>query len=168
MTGEELVIEARNASKEFGVKCPKFSGAVTTELVKRALAEEGMLTSARDVFVRGVPLEIDLIVPRRGQEPTLGLLYEPQQVAVALEIKKTGSFGEKTLEKVRKNFGELRKFKISCAYVTLEERKTYRWAASEQNLGFPCFTLAWHKVTHGPLEATEEWGGFLNFVRKCL
>jgi hypothetical protein len=90
MTGEEIVRQARNASKGFQLKCTKVSGAMAAELIKKVLADEGIPTSARDVFIRGIPLEIDLIVPRRGQKPSLGLLYEPQQVAAALEIKKDG------------------------------------------------------------------------------
>jgi hypothetical protein len=168
MSGEELVTAARSASNDFGVKCSKFSGAVTVELLKRALEEEGIPTSARDVFVRGVPVEIDLVIPRRGEKPSLGLVYEPRQVAVALEIKKTGSFGEQTLQTVRNNFTLLSERKVTYAYVTLEERKNYRWAASEKNLGFRCFTFAWHKATHGPLETTEDWASLVKFLRECL
>jgi hypothetical protein len=169
MTGEEIVKEARNASKGFGLKSRKFSGAMAAELMRKALADEGIPTSARDVFIRGVPLEVDLIVPYRGEEPTLGLLYEPQQVAVALEIKKMGSFGEQTLQIIRKNFDQLRQLEITCAYVTLEERDSYRYKATEENLGgFPCFTFAWHKVTDGPVEDTHNWDMLLTFIRKCI
>lgn len=169
MTGEEIVRQARNASKGFQLTSRKFSGAMTAELLKRVLADEGIPTSTRDVFIRGIPFEIDLIVPRRGEEATLGLLYEPQQVAVALEIKKMGSFGEQTLQAIRKSFDQLREFKVTCAYVTLEERKSYRHKATEENLGgFPCFTFAWHKVVDGPLEETQDWDRLLTFIRKCI
>jgi hypothetical protein len=168
MTGEEIVRQARNASKGFQLRSSKFSGAMTAELMKRVLADEGIATSARDVFIRGIPLEIDLIVPYRGEEPSLGLLYEPRQVAAALEIKKMGAFGELTLQTIRKNFHQLRELGVACAYVTLEERKNYRHAASEDNLGFPCFTLAWHKVMDGPLEETRDWDRLLAFLRQCV
>jgi|SRR5271157_487256 len=169
MTGEEIVRQARNASKDFQLTSRKFSGAMAVELLKRVLADEGILTSARDVFIRGVPFEIDLIVPHRREEPTLGLLYQPQQVAAALEIKKMGSFGEQTLQTIRKNFNQLRELKVACAYLTLEERKSFRYKATEENLGgFPCFTLAWHKVMDGPLEDTHDWDRLLTFIRKCI
>lgn len=169
MTGEEIVRQARNASKGFQLTSRKFAGAMTAELMKRVLADEGILTSSRDVFIRGTPLEIDLIVPYQGEEPTLGLLYEPKQVAVALEIKKMGSFGEQTLQTIRKNFNQLRDLKVACAYVTLEERKSFRHKATEENLGgFPCFTLAWHKVMDGPLEDTQDWNRLLTLIRKCV
>lgn len=168
MTGEEIVRQARNASKDFRLKCRKFLGAVTTELMRKVLADEGIPTSARDVFIRGIPLEIDLIVPHRGEEPFLGLLYEPRQVAAALEIKKSGSFGEQTLQTIRNNFNLLHQLKVKCAYVTLEERKSYRYAASEENLGFPCFTLAWHKDTDADVETTGHWEKLLAFLRECM
>jgi len=171
MTGEEIVRQARNASKGFQLKCKKFSGAMAAELIKKVLADEGIATSSRDVFIRGIPLEIDLIVPHRGQEPSLGLLYEPQQVAAALEIKKMGSFGEETLQTIRKNFNQLRELKVSCAYVTLEERQSYRHKATQENLGgFPCFTLVWHKGRggDGPVEETQDWDRLLAFLRHCI
>src|ERR1035437_5440630 len=141
---------------------------MTIELVKRVLAHEGIATSARDVFVRGIPLEIDLIVPRRGQEPTLGLLYEPQQVAAALEIKKSGTFGRQSLQTIRRNFKQLRKHKVKCAYLTLEERKTYRYKETRKNIGgFPCFTLAWH-MGQDELTETRHWENFLTFLRQRL
>jgi|SRR5271157_66084 len=172
MTGEEIVKQARNASKDFRLtsgKSGKFSGAMTVELIKRVLADEGICTSARDVFIQGIPFEIDLIVPHPGEKPTLGLLYEPQQVAAALEIKKMGLFGEQTLQTIQKNFNQLRGLKVACAYVTLEDRKSYRYKATEENLGgFPCFTLAWHKVTDGPVEDTHDWDRLLTFIRKCI
>jgi len=169
MKGEELVKQARSAAKDFRVTCRKFSGALTTQLIKKVLSEEGISTSPRDVFIRGISLEIDLIVPHRGEEPTFGLLYEPQQVAAALEIKKMGSFGIETLQKIRDNFNRLRNIGVPCAYVTLEERKTFRHKATEENIGgFPCFTLAWHRVLDGPLEDTGDWERLLEFIRGCV
>ncbi len=167
MTAEEIVRQARHASEGFQLTCRKFAGAMTAELMKRVLADEGISTSARDVFIRGIPLEIDLIVPRRGEEPTLGLLYEPQQVAAALEIKKSGVFGEHSLHTIRKNFTLLRGLNVACAYVTLEERKTYRHKATEKNIGGPCFTLAWHKSTDVLVE-TQDWDRLLTFLRQRI
>jgi len=168
MTGKEIVRRARNASDGFEPACRKFAGAVTTELMKKFLTHEGIPTSTRDVFIQGIPLEIDLIVPRRGQKPTFGLLYEAQQVAAALEIKKSGTFGKQSLRTIRENFKQLRKHKVKCAYVTLEERKTYRHKATKKNIGgFPCFTLAWHKGEE-KLTETRHWEKLLTFLRQHL
>jgi hypothetical protein len=62
----------------------------------------------------------------------------------------------------------LRKHKIKCAYVTLEERKTYRHKATKKNIGgFPCFTLAWHKGEE-KLTETRHWEKLLTFLRQHL
>jgi hypothetical protein len=97
MTGQDIVTQVWDATERFG-KCGEFGGAATVEIVKHALKQEGIVTSARDVFVRGVPLEIDLIIPHRGAQPSVGgILYEPLEVAVALEIKKSGCYGKQSL-----------------------------------------------------------------------
>jgi len=166
MTGKEIVEQVRDASDGFQVTCRKFAGAVTAELLKKFLAEEGISTSARDVYIQGIPLEIDLIIPRRGQKPKFGLVYQPTQVAAALEIKKNGSFGEPTLLTVKQNFNRLRGEGVKCAYVAIEERKTFCWKATEENIGgFPCFTLCWHKGDN--LTDTKDWERLLTFLRGC-
>jgi hypothetical protein len=167
MDGERLITMAREAKIAFGVKCSKFAGAVTVEILKAALLAEGIPTSPRDVFVRGIPVEIDLVVPRHGQQPVLGLLYEPQQVAVVLEVKNSGSFGSDAVEKIRNDFSRCREVGIACAYVTFEERRRHPWAASAERLGAPCFTLAWHRTSGGPIEATQEWADLLKFLQQC-
>jgi hypothetical protein len=58
MTGEEVVTQAWDACDAFG-KCGKFAGAATVEVVKQALADEGLPTSVRDVFIKGLPVEWD-------------------------------------------------------------------------------------------------------------
>ena len=174
MTGQEIIMEAREASErfeQFGT-CRKFGGAATIGIVKKALAEEGIPTSARDVFIKGVPLEIDLIVPRRGAKPSLGgILYEPPEVAVALEIKKCGLIGKESLAAIRHNFRLLAAQGVCCAYVTLEERKTYRYKATPENLGVPgCFTLHWHQKETGTerFRTTKDWARLIRFLRKKL
>ncbi len=169
MRGEEIINKARKAKDDFGNVCPKkFAGSVAVEILRAALNDEGIFTSPRDVFVRGIPLEVDLIIPFKNQKPILGLLYEPKQVAVALEVKKSGTFGESALEKIRSDFAQLQEAGINCAYITFEERKNYRWRATNENLGFPCYTLAWHVKTDGPLELTQDWDRFVIFLRKVV
>ncbi|MBI4178422.1 hypothetical protein HY522_03230 [bacterium] len=167
MTGLEVVNKAREAKQRFGAKCSKFAGAVAVEIVKSALLEQGIPTSPRDVFVRGIPVEVDLVVPRDGQEPALALLYERTQVAAVVEVKTTGSFGESTLSKIRQDFSRFQENGLPYAYVTLEERRGYRWALTTDRMGFPCFTLAWHSVMNGPVDPTEEWLAFIRFLREC-
>ena len=61
-TGDEIVRQAREAFKSSQLNSRKFSGEMTAELMKRVLTDEGVPTSARDVFIRGVPIEINLVV----------------------------------------------------------------------------------------------------------
>src|SRR5208282_5371229 len=92
--GKEIAESLRKAKIDFGVNYPKkFGGAAAIEILRAALSEEGIMTSRRDVFVKGFPWEIDLIVPQKKAAPWLDMVYEPREVSVALEVKKTGSFG---------------------------------------------------------------------------
>jgi hypothetical protein len=90
------------------------------------------------------------------------------QVAVALEIKKSGLYGENSLAKVRDNFKQLGGRGVACASVTLGERQSYRYKATEENVGgCPCFTLCWTKGVDGPLEDTKDWDKLLRFLHQC-
>ncbi len=132
--------------RDFDVKCKKFSGALTVELLKRAFMDDGIDISPRDVFIRGIDVEIDLIIPKKGTIPKYGLIYEPNDVLAALEIKAMGSFGEKTITQIKENFVHIHNFNnIFCAYITLTERKGFKWAITTENLGFPAYTLFWHR-----------------------
>jgi hypothetical protein len=163
MTGEEIATLAWDASEAFG-KCGKFAGAATVEIVKQALADEGLSTSVRDVFIRGLPVEWDLIVPRPLAQPSLnGLIYEPADVACALEIKLSGLHGKEDAPRINYNFERAKALGVSCAYVTLGERQSYRHKASEENLSFSIFTITWH--TSNTLTDTGDWVRLLTFLR---
>ncbi len=170
MNAEQMVNKLREARAAFGPTCLKFVGAMTIEVLREALLEEGIPTSPRDVFIRGIPVEIDLVVPRPQQQPTMGLLYEPNQVAAVLEVKNHGLFGESALSKIKKDFTccKDKNKGIFCAYVTFEEQCGYRWAATAEKLGFPCFTLAWRKSAGKPLEPTEDWATLVEVLHGGL
>jgi hypothetical protein len=170
--GQEIVERLRKAKKDFGDFYPKkFGGAAAIEILRAELCEEGVLTSRRDVYVKGFSSEIDLLVPNKDAAPWLELLYEPREVAVALEVKKTGSYTEKGRDKIKDDFARLDKLGINCAYVTFEDRESYCWRPTQESLGFPCFALAWHKVSDGPLVPTkegEDWEAFVSFLRNAI
>lgn len=170
--GQEIVKSVRKAKEDFGPDYPKkFGGAAAIEILRAALREEGIETSRCDVFIRGIPLEVDLIVPTKNAIPWFELLYEPQDVVVAIEVKKLGAFGEQGRDKIRDDFARLRKSGVNCAYVTFEDRENYQWRPTEETLGFPCFALAWHKITNGPLEPTkddEDWEALVRFLLEAI
>ena len=167
--GIELVERLRTAKNDFGPNYPKkYGGAVAVEILRAELAKEGIPTSARDVFIRGYPCEVDLLIPRRSATPQSALLYEPADVAVALEVKKTGSFAKAGLDKIKSDFSTLKALGVLSAYVTFEDRETYPHRPSTEKIGFPCYALAWHKKNDCPLRevnASEGWDALLKFVR---
>lgn len=169
---QEIVKSVRKAKDDFGPEYPKkFGGAAAIEILRAALGEEGIDTSRRDVFIRGIPLEIDLIIPTKNATPWLELLYEPQDVVVAIEVKKLGAYGEQGRDKIRGDFVRLRKAGINCAYVTFEDRENYRWRPTKETLDAPCFALAWHKIIDGPLEPTKEeegWEALVSFLLDAI
>ncbi len=67
MTGLEIVTACVAACEL--ADCNKFEGHLAVETLKQALADEGIASSARDVFVKGVPVELDLLIPRIGASP---------------------------------------------------------------------------------------------------
>jgi len=119
MTGEEIVARACAACEE--LDCTKFEGHVAVEILKDALAEERIETSVRDVFVRGLHIEWDLLVPRAGAAPAFnGLLYDPAQVKCAVEVKLSGICGGvQTLDRIRKNFAAASALGVPCIHLLL-------------------------------------------------
>jgi hypothetical protein len=163
MDDEEVRDLVSRARATFGTKCAKFAGAITVEIIKRALENHGIRTSARDVFIKGLPIEIDLLVPRKGASPEHGLLYQPQDVLVVFEIKNSGSFGQKTIDRVKDNFQRTQRLdeSIYCAYVALAELERYKWAVSEGNAGFPTYTLFWHDRSRKRYTPSGDWNRLL-------
>lgn len=154
------------AKAEFGAKCSKYAGAVTTEVLKKVLQGHGIPTSARDVFIEGVPVEIDLIVPKARAVPRNGILYPAEEVLVALEVKNSGAFGEATSKRTRAAFELIRSRdpRIQCAYITVTERRGYKWAVIEESLGFPVYTFFWYRGSQEKLCRNDASGDFCKLV----
>jgi hypothetical protein len=170
---EHQLLSTINAAKaEFGATCNKFSGAVTAQLLKQALEEHDIQTSARDVFIEQVPVEIDLLIPKRGVIPRHGLLYRAADVLVVFEVKNSGSFGARTIEKTGRDFCLVcaRNPEIKCAYVTISERSTYKWKVTEENLKYPVYTLFWHRGSskYRQDEASDDFARLLEFLRGVM
>lgn len=169
MTDEELLSQIMKSTESFGPKCSKYSGAVTVEWLRQAFRKHGIHVSHRDVFIKGLPIEFDLILPRDGATPNLGLLYEPEDVRAVIEVKAKGVFGKDGLDRINQTFKIVQDSHphVHCAYVTLTERQSYRWAATNENLNAPAFTLFWHTgAKNVRYQATGEWEKVIRFARE--
>jgi hypothetical protein len=161
MTGEKIVARACAACEV--LDCTKFEGHVAVEILKEALAEERIETSGRDVFIRDLPIEWDLVVPRDGAAPEFnGLLYEPTQVKFAIEVKLSGICGGvKALDGIRKNFVIARDAGVRCLYISFCDRRSQ--AATTEKLGWPAFNLTW-SLGHNRREDAGDWPRLLNLL----
>jgi hypothetical protein len=170
MEAKQILDSVRAAKVEFGPKCGKYAGAVTIEVLRKAIKDAGYNVSPRDSFICGVPIEFDLLVVRPGVAPRFGCLYQPGEVVVAFEIKNSGSFGKSAVESIKANFEKLAEVndnlnvKIECCYITLSEGKRYKWAVKTETLGYPAFTLSTHMRWGGPDNETGEWRKLLDWL----
>lgn len=172
MNEKQIFQEIVQAKKDYGDKCPKkFTGALAVEVIRRQLLMRRISVSRHNVFIKGVTREIDLLIPKPQSSPKYDLLYEPEDVLIVLEIKNIGVFGETTLNAIRNHFHEIYEANraIHCLYLTVTERKGYKWAASEENLGYPVYTLSWYSRTADrPGEFTGAWDKLLSDVNKIV
>jgi len=121
--------------------------------------------------VGGSSSEIDLLVLHKNASPWLDLLYDPREVAVALEVKKHGSYAMQGRDKIKADFARLGKLGVVCAYVTFEDRESDCYRPTEEFLGVPCFALAWHEGSNGPLLPTKDgegWEALVSFLQKAI
>lgn len=169
------VAVAENAFRSAaGNPCNKFTGAVTTELLRNSLQAAlgvSVILSPRDSFILGVPLEIDLLALRPGTIPVNLICYRPDDVIAAVEVKNVGSFGDATIKTVKANFGKIRSVAKSahCCYVALTERQGFRWAVTSANTGFPAYTLSTHGTWKKPFTdqtATEDFDRLVEDLRR--
>jgi hypothetical protein len=147
MKDADILNSVEQAERRFGPRCGKCSGALTVQIIRCALEQEGVSVSPRDGFIRGVPVEVDLLLPRRGAVPQDDLVYEARDVLMAIEIKKSGAFGENTVRAVRGNAEALRMANPSIVFccLVLSERKSYRWVLTDENTACKTYTLFWHR-----------------------
>jgi len=169
MKDTEILHAVEAAERYFGPRCGKYSGALTVETIRRALQQNGIPVSPRDVFIRGIPVEVDLILPRDGVGPRDGLVFEPGEVLVALEVKKSGAFGEDTIRAVRRNVEALGATSpwIICSCLVLSEREGYRWALTDENAGCKTYTMFWHRGegSKRTQRSTGDWERFVADMR---
>ena len=136
------VMELRSEFRQSGGRSTKFVGALTTEQMREKLIQKGFNVSRRDVFIEGVPYEMDLLVLREG-EPSDCLLYKPEQVNAVLEVKFRGTYGKDAIKGIKRKFDAVKKVRadIKCLYVTLSENMKYKYRVTSKKLGYPVFEL---------------------------
>lgn len=170
MNACDILDAVRTAKEQFGPTCGKYSGALTVEVIRNALEEEGVHTSPRDVYILGLPMELDLVIPRRNAQPVNRLLYKATDALAVVEVKNAGSFGAKTIETVRDNFQKVKNVvpAITCCYVTLAEREGFRNAITSGNSGGKAYTLFWYTGSGANLKhrPTDDWKRFVDDMRK--
>ena len=168
-SGTQIVERARRAKTEFGQSCPtKFGGAAAIEILRAALLEEGIAASRRDVFIREVPCEIDLLIPRTNATPWMELVFEPEQVVIALEVKKSGSYLAGGLDKIKKDCALIKQAGVEYAYISFEDRENYKYRPTEDKVGCRCFNLTWHVDTDKELIPRQDWEEFVAFLKKTI
>ncbi len=168
MNQHDLLQLINSTCASFGSQCKKFTGAVTTEVLRKYLCGIGLNVSARDTYIRTVPIEVDLMILRPGATGQLGLVYEPKDILCAFEVKNNGAYGEQTTPSIRKNFDAIRAANpfIQCAYVSIGEQCNYKHAVTSSGLGYPAFTLFTKRFVKGKnvYTPTDAWSVFEAFI----
>lgn len=174
MCNKEILekIQEKIESAKGDCKCKKFTGALTVELIREALLKKGFNVSERDVFIKGIPIEVDLVISKKGTKPKNRILYQSEDVLVVLEVKSKGTFGESSIKSILKNFTLIKQKtkNIHCIYVTLSERKTYKWKATKNNIKSRAYTLFWHSghESNMKFEPTCDWDKLMKNLRKII
>jgi len=169
MLEQDLFSLLKQGKQSLGVQSKKFTGALVVEILRHALEECRIKVSRPNVYFKGLSSEVDLLIPRRGANVEFEILYSPADVLAVLEIKTSGLFSKEESPHISQVFSAVQLINpsIFCAYVTMSERQSYKYKATEETLGFPVYTLAWH---HGPDEDREykTTGDFARLVRDLI
>lgn len=163
----------REEMKVGGNLVDKFTGAITVELLKKKLMQEGFNVSNRDVYIKGVPYEIDLLILKKGERDKENLFYNPKQIAAVFEVKFSGAFPGDP-EKINKFFDSVKKVNksIRCIYLAVSENTKYKYYPEEKKLrDFPCFLLdrdtgLERAKNKNKLKITGDWDKLIKFLNK--
>lgn len=165
MDEQEILDYVNGSWKNCGEKCSKYVGALMMEVISKALQENDIPVSNRDVFIKGIPIEFDLIVPRHGVcDPVDGILYETEDVVAVLEIKASGLFDYNSKKRIEKCREDVRKANphIFYGYLTLSENQSFHEKNfREDEWVYPLFW--WHPLKNqDPYKSTESWQKLLS------
>jgi len=143
----------------------KVRGAATVEVIRSHLCATGLCISPRDVYMSDIPTEFDLLAVRRSARPRCGIIYDPADVKVVFEIKFYGVWGKEAVQELQERFAKVKAKHghIQCVYITVLERKNFKYCVTSESLGAKAFTLYWvdnkdrvHEVADSR-ESVVEW-----------
>lgn len=121
----QLLSVLKQAEKSLGFDNRQFSGAVVVHLLKSVLEELGFSTSEKDVFIKDVPIEVDFLIVKPNSSPEFGVLWNPEDVIAAFELKKSGLITDAGKITVNSNFNRLKTYHphIRLFYVSFSETR---------------------------------------------
>ena len=154
----------------------KFIGALTTELIRTELLKHGFNVSNRDVFIEGIPNELDLLIVKADKNPKENLLYSLDDILVVFEIKFRGTYRENQKNSIKRIFdnGKRKNENIECFYITISENIKYRHRVTSENLGYDCFELLTREsgletaLKKKLLKTTGDWDRLLNRLHDII
>jgi hypothetical protein len=154
-----------------GCNCKKLLGAATAQTIRMHLIKHGFNVSQRNVYIKGIPNEFDLLLLKRGVSNHM-LIYPPDEILAVFEVKFRGSFGRPTIDgliDVCKKIKDANR-KISCLYITVLEGKTYKNKVTYANSGWNTFEMFYYKgdIVTGPKEDTKDWYKLLKYIKKIV
>ena len=147
----------------------KIIGAVTNEIIRNNLKQEGILVSNRNVFISGLPTEWDLIVHRAGAVPEVGCVWTPKDVLAVIEIKYSGLYDHLAIQRLNNTFTILteKHSHIKPFYFTLMETASAQDKVTDETLGCCALTLHWWRMRKGKYvySIPNHWEVLLNNLR---
>jgi len=144
-----ILIEIDRHYQRFGSDGARFqtkaTGAVTNEVIRKLLQDEGIKVSLRNVFIEGFPTEWDLIIAKEGTEAELDCIWQPTDVLAVIEIKYSGLYDNSAVQRLNQTFLQLtsKHPHIKPYYFTVMETQNARNRITDQKIGGRSLTLHW-------------------------
>lgn len=158
----ELLKSLNLAEKELGFDSKQFSGAVCVNLLREVIKENGLTTSEKDVFIKDVPIEIDLLIVKHGSKPLYGLLWNPEDVIAAFEVKKSGLISEYGKTKTNSDFSRIKTYHphIHLFFITISEIRSKLASIEKSDDSFTFFIRR-----NGKYSETGDYDRLLDVLR---
>lgn len=151
-SSEEILNEQKLIFKEIkdfvngmDCDCDKFKGTATVQVLRKHLSLKGYNVSDRDVYIKGVPNELDLLVLRKNVDKSF-IIYNPEDVIFVLEIKYNSTTDLRQLLRVYNRIIE-KNNKINCSYVTILDQHSWTKVFTKEAIGFDYFVLYTYRST---------------------